>query len=107
MGKKKLLTYERLMNDSKDGTNAKIVELQQRHIKAEQFDTLQKENEELIVENIAMKRKQDQQKNVLNEIKDLSSKQRDQLKEKLKFYQEEIEKVVDQNQKYEETIRKL
>lgn len=41
---KKVSTYEKLMKESKQNTNAKIIQLYERQIKVEELEMLSKEN---------------------------------------------------------------
>mgnify|MGYP006910387612 FL=1 len=50
------------------------------------MDALSKENERLILEGVGNKKRQEEQKNKINEIRDLNNKQKDELTAKLTRY---------------------
>ena len=116
---RKVSTYERLMKESKENTNAKIIELYEREIKVEELEMIsnenrdklksaqeghnilidemrlekeqleaemeaaKSENEQLIMENIAGKKRLDELKKIIKDMDDLNGKQKEDLKAKL------------------------
>lgn len=115
----KVSTYERLMKESKENTNAKIIELYEREIKVEELEMIsnenrdklksaqeghnilidemrlekeqleaemeaaKSENDQLIMENIAGKKRLDELKKIIKDMDDLNGKQKEDLKAKL------------------------
>jgi hypothetical protein len=61
--------------------------LEKEKVTAE-LDALTKENERLIMESSANKKRQEDQKNKINEIRDLNNKQKDELTAKLTRYEQ-------------------
>lgn len=116
---RKVSTYERLMKESKENTNAKIIELYEREIKVEELEMIsnenrdklksaqeghnilidemrlekeqleaemeaaKSENDQLIMENIAGKKRLDELKKIIKDMDDLNGKQKEDLKAKL------------------------
>ena len=52
-----------------------------------EIELLKKENETLMLENITMKKRQDEQKNKIVEIREMNSKNKEELGGKLKQYE--------------------
>jgi len=50
-----------------------------------------------MLENITLKKRQDEQKNKIGEIRDINNKNKEELGTKLKDYQQEIDKIVAEN----------
>jgi len=50
-----------------------------------------------MLENITMKKRQEEQKNKIVEIREINTKNREELAEKLKSYEAEINRVVSEN----------
>lgn len=60
---------------------------------------MKKENENLILENCTNKKKYDDQKNKIEEVRGINSKNKEELGGKLKLYEDEIAKIVAENKK--------
>lgn len=61
----------------------------------------------MIGENIGMKKTQDNQRGKIEEIRDLNAKQKNQLGDKLKKYEKQFERLVNDNDQKNEKIMNL
>lgn len=96
------------MKQSHLSTNILIEEVKyEKEQMAVELESLRKENEQLMLENITHKKRQDDQKTKITEIRELNDQKKNQLAEQLTRYEAEIEKIVAENQRFNDAYRNL
>ena len=82
------------------------IKLEKEHLEAE-IESLKSENEQLILENIAGKKRLEEVKKILKEMGDMNDKQKEDLKQKLEQSEQNIAGIVADNKKYKDAYQNV
>ena len=72
-----------------------------------EYDLLKKENENLILENMTLKKRQEEGKNKNNEMRTLYTQRQEELEKKLTRYEQETTRILADKEQLEDDLRSL
>ena len=98
-------------DDLKTAHNSHNILLDELRIEKEQveaqLEAMKQENQKIILDNITSRKRQDEQKGKINEIRDINNKEKNMLGEKLIEYEKQVERVLADNKKLTDANQSL
>lgn len=96
------------LSQAQEGHNILVEEMKLEKEQLEtEIESLKSENEQIILDNIASKKRLDELKKIIKDMDELNGRTKEDMKSKLASAEVEIQRIVADNKKYSEGYRNI